>query len=65
MSALRISKKMDSASNKLFLEACCGKGKTVILHLTKTGSSSGSDVFMEYTLKIRVVGLGNRSLPMR
>ncbi len=51
MSALRITKKMDSASNKLFLEACCGKGKTVIIHLTKTGSGSGSDVYMEYTLK--------------
>ena len=48
---LRISKYMDSASPKIFLESCCGTGKTVKLHLTKTGKGSGADVFMEYTLK--------------
>ncbi|PCH60535.1 MAG: hypothetical protein COC05_04200 [Gammaproteobacteria bacterium] len=51
ISALRVTKKMDSATNKLFLESCCGKGKKVILHLTKTGSGSGTDVYMQYTLE--------------
>ncbi|NOY71334.1 MAG: type VI secretion system tube protein Hcp [Gammaproteobacteria bacterium] len=52
---LIVTKKMDSASNGLFLESCCGGGKTVKLHLTKTGSGSGSDVFMEYTLTNAVI----------
>lgn len=47
---LTIQKHMDSATPGFFLEACCGKGKTVIIHHTKTGSGSGSDIFMEYTL---------------
>jgi len=51
ISDLRVTKKMDSATNKLFLESCCGKGKKAILHLTKTGSGSGADVYMEYTLE--------------
>ncbi len=48
---LKINKKMDSSSNRLFIESCCGTGKTVKLHLTKTGTGSGADVYMEYTLK--------------
>lgn len=48
---LKIHKRMDSASNRLFIESCCGTGKTVKLHLTKTGTGSGADVYMEYTLK--------------
>jgi type VI secretion system secreted protein Hcp len=48
---LRISKYMDSSSPKIFIESCCGTGKTVKLRLTKTGKGSGADVFMEYTLK--------------
>jgi len=55
LSSLRITKKMDSATNKLFLESCCGKGKKAILHLTKTGSGSGADVYMEYTLENAIV----------
>ncbi|MBI3899441.1 MAG: type VI secretion system tube protein Hcp [Gammaproteobacteria bacterium] len=48
---LILTKKMDSSSPKLFLESCCGTGKNVMLHLTKTGSGVGADVFMEYNLK--------------
>jgi len=48
---LNITKTMDSSSNRLFIESCCGTGKTVKLHLTKTGTGSGADVYMEYTLK--------------
>ncbi|MBI3898983.1 MAG: type VI secretion system tube protein Hcp [Gammaproteobacteria bacterium] len=48
---LTITKRMDSSSPKLFLESCCGTGKNVILHLSKTGSGTGSDVYQEYKLK--------------
>ena len=51
ISDLKITKKMDSSSNRLFMESCCGTGKTVKLHLSKTGTGSGADVYMEYTLK--------------
>lgn len=42
---------MDSATPYLFLETCCGRGKDVVLELTKTGAGSGADVFMTYTLR--------------
>ncbi|MCC5810924.1 MAG: type VI secretion system tube protein Hcp [Ectothiorhodospiraceae bacterium] len=48
---LQIVRTMDSATPSLFVESCCGKGKDVVIHLTKTGSGSGTDVYMEYTLK--------------
>lgn len=48
---LHITKLMDKSSSKLFIESCCGIGKEVKLHLTKTGSGGGADVYMEYTLK--------------
>ncbi len=48
---LRVVRKMDSATPALFIESCCGKGKDVVIHLTKTGSGGGADVYMEYTLK--------------
>jgi len=51
ISDLKIARRMDSATPKLFIESCCGTGKDVIIHLTKTGAGSGSDVYMEYTLK--------------
>ena len=51
ISDLRIDKYMDSASLKLFLETCCGTGKTAKLRLTKSGTGGGGDVFMEYILK--------------
>ncbi|MEX0730700.1 MAG: type VI secretion system tube protein Hcp [Aquisalimonadaceae bacterium] len=51
ISDLTVTRSMDSASTGLFLESCCGKGKDVVLHLTKTGSGAGADVYVEYTLK--------------
>lgn len=48
---LILLRKMDSATPALFLESCCGIGKDVIIHMTKTGSGDGADVFVEYTLK--------------
>lgn len=42
---------MDSATPQLFIESCCGTGKTVTLHLAKTGTGNGADVYMEFTLK--------------
>ena len=50
LSNVFIKKYMDKATPKNFLEACCGTGKTVVIRLTKTGSGSGADIFMEYTL---------------
>ena len=47
---LFVGKHMDSATPKLFFESCCGKGKTIKLHLTKTGKGDGTDVYMEFTL---------------
>lgn len=48
---LTISKHVDRSTPKLFVESCCGRGKEVKLHLTKTGTGSGADVYLEYTLK--------------
>jgi len=48
---LQISKEMDLATPKLFMESLCGTGKEVKLRLTKTGQGKGSDVYMEYILK--------------
>lgn len=42
---------LDSATPKIFIESCCGTGKDVTIHLTKTGKGSGADVYMEYKLK--------------
>lgn len=51
ISDLSITRFMDSATPKIFIESCCGTGKEVVIHLTKTGTGSGTDVYMEYTLK--------------
>jgi type VI secretion system secreted protein Hcp len=48
---LTLTRRMDSTSPYLFIESCCGKGRTVTIRLTKTGAGTGGDVFMEYTLK--------------
>lgn len=47
---LNITRRMDAATPSLFIEACCGKGKRVVINLCKTGSGSGADVYMSYTL---------------
>lgn len=51
ISSLTLTRHMDSATPTIFIESCCGTGKTVVIHLTKTGTGSGTDVYMEYTLK--------------
>ena len=52
---LTITRFMDKASPKLFIEACCGRGKTIKLTQTKTGSGSGAQVFIEYTFYNAIV----------
>lgn len=51
LSVFHLIRRTDKASPYLFLEACCGTGNTLTLHLTKTGSGIGSNVFLEYVLK--------------
>lgn len=51
ISDLVVTRHMDSATPNLFIESCCGTGKDVVIHLTKTGTGSGTDTYMEYTLK--------------
>lgn len=53
---LIITRYMDTATPALFIESCCGKGKEVVIHLTKTGTGGGADVFMEWTLKNALIG---------
>jgi len=48
---LTMTRLMDKATPKLFLEACCGKGRDVEIHMTKTGKGSGAEVYMAYVLK--------------
>lgn len=52
---LTFKKLMDKSTAKLFLAACCGRGQTIKIHLTKTGTGSGSDTFMEYILHHAIV----------
>jgi len=52
---LTIKRYMDKATPQLHLEAYCGGGKTVTLHLTKTGAGSGADVYMQYTFHNAIV----------
>lgn len=46
---LNITRFMDKATAKLFIESCCGTGKTAKIVQTKTGTGNGADVFVEYT----------------
>jgi len=48
---LTIMRHMDKATPKIFTESCCGTGKDVVIHLTKTGTGSGAHIYMEYHLK--------------
>ncbi|MGH1441430.1 MAG: Hcp family type VI secretion system effector [Cellvibrionaceae bacterium] len=52
---LVIVRRMDKATPKIFIESCCGTGKDVEIHLTKTGQGNGSDVFMSYTLRNSII----------
>lgn len=47
---LTFTKHMDSSTPKLFTESCCGRGKTMVIELTRTGTGRGSDVYARYTL---------------
>lgn len=51
ISDLIITKWMDKTSPYLFIETCCGTGKTIKIIMTKTGTGDGGDVFLEYTLE--------------
>lgn len=51
ISDLILTKWMDKSSPYLFIETCCGTGKTVKIIMTKTGAGDGADVFLEYTLE--------------
>ncbi|MBX2809035.1 MAG: type VI secretion system tube protein Hcp [Cellvibrionaceae bacterium] len=55
ISDLHITKFMDSATPKIFINSCCGRGQEMKIHLTKTGTDGGADVFMEYTLKNAII----------
>lgn len=55
ISDLLISKYFDKASLPIFMEACCGTGKDITLHLTKTGAGNGADVYLEYVLKNAII----------
>ena len=55
MSELTIKRFMDKATPRLHIEACCGRGKTVTIHQTKTGAGTGADVFIQYTLHNAIV----------
>lgn len=50
-SEIELTRFMDSATPQLILEACCGRGKTLEIHLTKSGAGSGSDTYAAYVLK--------------
>jgi type VI secretion system secreted protein Hcp len=46
---------MDKATPSLFLESCCGRGNTIELALTKTGTGSGAQAYMRYTAENAVI----------
>ncbi|MDN3517521.1 type VI secretion system tube protein Hcp [Aquisalimonas lutea] len=52
---LFLIRRMDSATPRLFLEACCGSGKEILIRLTKTGVGSGAETFAEYVLKNAII----------
>lgn len=56
---LIIARHTDSATPKLFIESCCGTGKDVTIHFTKTGSGGGADVYMEINLKNALISSYN------
>lgn len=55
ISDLTLYKNMDKSTPSTFLAACCSTGKDVEIHLTKTGSGQGSDVYMIYKLKNAII----------
>lgn len=55
ISDLTIRRRMDSATPSLFIESCCGRGRNITIHLTKTGAGSGADTFMAYEMRNAIV----------
>ncbi|PCH59462.1 MAG: hypothetical protein COC05_06925 [Gammaproteobacteria bacterium] len=55
ISDLSFNRYMDKATTDLFKAACCGKGSTIKLVKTKTGTGNGADPFIEYTLHNAIV----------
>lgn len=51
ISDLQITRKLDSATPKILIESCSGTDKTVVIDLTKTGTDSGTNTYMQYMLK--------------
>ncbi|MDN3518506.1 type VI secretion system tube protein Hcp [Aquisalimonas lutea] len=47
---LTFTKHMDRATPLLFIESCCGRGRTMTLELCRTGTGSGSEPYARYTL---------------
>lgn len=50
LSELTFTRHMDSATPQLFVESCCGRGKTVTIELTRTGTGSGAEPYARYVL---------------
>ncbi|MCC5809504.1 MAG: type VI secretion system tube protein Hcp [Ectothiorhodospiraceae bacterium] len=50
VSDLEIIRRTDRASPQLFLEACCGLGRRLVIDVGKTGSGSGTEPFVRYTM---------------
>ena len=55
ISDLIIYKHMDKSTPSTFIAACCGRGREVEIHLTKTGAGQGADVYMIYKLKNAII----------
>lgn len=47
---LTFTRHMDSATPQLFIESCCGRGKTVTIELTRTGRGRGAEAYARYIL---------------
>ncbi len=54
-SELLLFKRMDSSTPYIFIEGCCGRGKTIIIECTKTGAGNGGDVYMQYRLENAII----------
>lgn len=55
ISDLILYKHMDKSTPNLFMNACCGGGKEIKIHLSQTGSGSGSNVYAEYTMQNAII----------
>ena len=47
---LTLRRPSDRATPALILSACCGRGQTVTLRLTRTGDGTGAEPYAEYVL---------------